>query len=171
VALNTITLTPNRKHFLLLQIRTYILFNNNWVIPRYNPINTLASYIGQINHSNLLRVWLRLWPLSAIFQLYRGGQLHLWRKLEYPEKTTDLLQVTDNFVHITVVSITPRLSEIATLVVIGSDCTGSCKSNYHMITTTTVRPIVKLYILFQTVRENMLKRSAMQSFKNRTIIW
>ena len=24
------------------------------------------------------------------------------------------------------------------LVVIGTDCTGSCKSNYHMITTTTV---------------------------------
>ena len=27
--------------------------------------------------------------------------------------------------------------EITTLVVIGTDCTGSCKSNYHMITTTT----------------------------------
>jgi hypothetical protein len=58
--------------------------------------------------------------------------------------------------------------ELTTLVVIGSDCTGSCKFNSHMITTTTVRPIVKFYILFQTVRGNMLKRSAMQSFKNRT---
>jgi hypothetical protein len=27
--------------------------------------------------------------------------------------------------------------ELKTLVVIGTDCTGSCKSNYHMITTTT----------------------------------
>jgi len=27
--------------------------------------------------------------------------------------------------------------EVTTLVVIGTDCTGSCKSNYHMITTTT----------------------------------
>jgi len=27
---------------------------------------------------------------------------------------------------------------------------------------------VKFYILFQTVRENLLKRSAIQSFKNRT---
>ena len=27
--------------------------------------------------------------------------------------------------------------ELTTLVVIGTDCTGSCKSNYHMITTTT----------------------------------
>ena len=27
--------------------------------------------------------------------------------------------------------------ELATLVVIGTDCIGSCKSNYHTITTTT----------------------------------
>ena len=79
-------------------------------------------------------------------------------------------EIVDKLYHIMLYRI--RLAwagfELTTLVVIGSDCTGSCKSNYHMITTTTVRPIVKLYILFQTVRENMLKRSAMQSFKNRT---
>jgi len=31
--------------------------------------------------------------------------------------------------------------ELTTLVVIGTDCTGSCKSNYHMITTMTT-PII-----------------------------
>ena len=41
--------------------------------------------------------------------------------------------------------------ELTTSVVIGTDCIGSCKSNYHTITVTTVHQCSGLYIVMQIV--------------------
>jgi len=59
-----------------------------------------------------------------------GGQFFVWRKPEYPERTTDLSLVTDKLYHI-------MRFELTTSVVIDTDCIGSCKSNYNTITVTT----------------------------------
>ena len=65
-----------------------------------NPLVIVASY--------LLYLLVELRPLSTIFQFY------WWRNPEYPEKTTDLPQVTDKLNHTVLYRVHLSISGIQT---------------------------------------------------------
>jgi len=75
---------------------------------------------------------------NNISVIYTWRSVLLVEKTGEPGETTDLLQVNDKLYHIMLYTSPWSRFELTTSVVIGTDYTGSCKSNYNTITTTKI---------------------------------
>jgi hypothetical protein len=115
-------------------------------------------YLAEVILYSFSKPGLGLWcwtPLSTIFQLYRGCLFYRWSNRSTQRKPPTGHKSLTNFYHIMLyrVHLVWTGFKLTMLVVIGTDCKakGSCKSNYHTITTTMAPGIYRKNSYFNSL--------------------
>jgi len=115
----------------------------------YNKRKELQGLITSIffYHGNMSMVYINLVLGLMVFNAtFNNISAISWRSVLLVEETTDLPQVTDKFYHIMLYNSPWSRLDFTTSVVIGTDCIGSCKSNYRTITATST-PIIIMTLI------------------------
>ena len=119
-------------------------------------------FMNPIANTNRLILFVCLMVFNATFNNILVISWWSVLSVEDPEKTTDLSQVTDNLYHIMLYTSPWSRFELTTSVVIGTDCIGSCKSNYHTITVTSTN---RLNFNFNRDKMRNICRGSLLSYK------